>query len=344
MNWTDMTELELKDYVNSNGFANFRGTQVFEGIHGQGKDLKELNTIPKELRSFLANHYNKPKIEKVFESKLDPTKKLLYRLSDGEIVEGVLMSYKHGNSLCISTQVGCKMGCKFCVSTINGKVRDLKPFEMLSQVYAVEEKFNLKISNIILMGSGEPFDNYNNVIRFLRVLHEEKGKNMSYRNMTISTCGLVPEILSLAEEDIPVNIAISLHETNQEKRQAFMPIARKYDLKSLFHALKKYQNKTSKRITLEYTLIKGENDLDRNLEELRELTRDLMVIVNLIPLNPTDHFKGKRPDHGHIRLFNEKLNKLGIKATIRRELGSDIEASCGQLKAGYENGIKGVVE
>lgn len=344
MIWKNLFEKDLETYLVENGFPKYRARQVFEGYHGQGKDLLDIKNIPLALKEFLQEENQGIEIIKVFESKLDPTKKFLYKLGDGEIIEGVYMEYRHGNSLCISTQVGCKMGCSFCVSTLNGKIRDLEPYEMLEQVYRVESHLQTKISNIILMGSGEPLDNYDKVIKFLRLLHDEKGKHMSYRNMTISTCGLVPQILDLSNEGIPVNLAISLHETSQDRRERIMPIARKYDLPSLFEALKKYQERTEKRLTLEYTLIEGENDGNRNVSELVELTKGLMVLVNVIPLNPTDHFGAKRPKKENILSFCNKLNKAGIQATIRRELGSDIQASCGQLKAGYENGIKGVVE
>ncbi|MDD7362945.1 MAG: 23S rRNA (adenine(2503)-C(2))-methyltransferase RlmN [Peptoniphilus sp.] len=334
MHWMEMTPHELKDFVVDLGEKSFRGTQLFEGIHGQRKDLAEMTNIPKSLVEALPEPLESVEIVKRLASKLDETKKYLYRLSDGEIVEGVLMKYRHGYSLCVSTQVGCRMGCKFCVSTLNGLIRNLRPFEMLSQVYAVEARENIHISNIILMGSGEPFDNYDHVLRFLRLLHEPKGQNMSYRNMTISSCGLVDGIKTLAEEGIPVNLAISLHETEQGERKKLMPVAARYDMAQLFDALRYYVDRTGQRITLEYTLIQGQNDGMRNIREFEELTRGLLCHVNLIPLNTTDHFSHTKPGREHILRFQRELSQRGISCTIRRELGSDIQASCGQLKAG----------
>ncbi|MDY3119281.1 MAG: 23S rRNA (adenine(2503)-C(2))-methyltransferase RlmN [Peptoniphilus sp.] len=336
MHWMEMTLEELKEYVTSLGEKSFRGTQLFEGIHGQRKHLDEVSNIPDSLRKVLPSPLHGAKIVKRLASKLDETKKYLYALEDGEIVEGVLMKYHHGYSLCVSTQVGCRMGCSFCVSTLKGRIGDLTPFEMLSQVYAVEAEESVSIGNIILMGSGEPFDNYDNVLRFLRLLHEPKGKNMSYRSMTLSTCGLVDGIQRLARENIPVNLAISLHETEQEARKALMPVAGRYTLDELFQALRAYGDATKQRITLEYTLIKGKNDQPRNIREMKEWTRGLLCHVNLIPLNDTDHFSEHKPSKDHITRFRRELSQAGVSCTIRRELGSDIQASCGQLKAGSE--------
>ncbi|MCD1147112.1 23S rRNA (adenine(2503)-C(2))-methyltransferase RlmN [Peptoniphilus sp. KCTC 25270] len=344
MHWLEMTEKELCEYFKAQNLPSFRGTQVFEGIHGQRKTLEEIQNVPKKIKEILPGALSSVQIEKVFPSKKDDTKKMLYRLEDGELIEGVLMKYKHGHSLCVSTQVGCKMGCRFCASTQNGKIRDLRPFEMLEQIYVVERELGVNISNIILMGSGEPLDNYENVIQFLRVLHDPKGKNLSYRSMTISTCGLVPEILRLAEEQMPVQLAISLHETDQKRREKLMPVAHKHSLSQLFKALREYQEKTKQRVTLEYTMIEGENDQEENLKELIRWTENLNVLINLIPLNPNEHYNGKRPDRNRIYQFQHRLEKNHRNATVRRELGSDINASCGQLKAGYENGIKGVRE
>ena len=269
-------------------------------------------------------------------SKLDETKKYLYEMEDGEIVEGVLMKYHYGYSLCVSTQVGCRMGCSFCVSTLKGRIRDLTPYEMLSQIYAVEGNEEISVGNIILMGSGEPLDNYDDVLRFLKLLHEPKGKNMGYRSMTISTCGLVDGIGRLAKEGLPVNLAISLHETDQSAREALMPVANSYNLDELFSALRDYCDETKQRITLEYTLIQGKNDQPRNIREMKALTKGLSCHVNLIALNDTAHFAEKKPSKEHILRFQRELSQSGVSCTIRRELGSDIQASCGQLKAGSE--------
>ncbi len=344
MHWMELTEPELREYVIKNKYPAFRGTQIFEAIHGQRKSLYEASNIPSKLKDALPKPLSSVKIIKVFESKLDATKKLLYELEDGELIEGVLMEYEHGHSLCVSTQVGCRMGCRFCASTQGGKLRDLTVYEMLSQIYAVEDFFNVNISNIILMGSGEPFDNYDNVMQFLRVLHDPKGKGMSYRNMTISTCGIIPGILKFSQEEIPVTLAISLHQSHQEEREKIMPIAKKYPLDQLMSALKVYQDMTNQRITFEYTVIENVNDGREDVESLKHLLNGLKAHINLIPLNPTDHYREKRPDRDKIYAFQNQLIKEGLNATVRRELGADIDASCGQLRAGYSNGIKGVVK
>lgn len=336
MHWMEMTPEELKTYVAGFGEKSFRATQLFEGMHGQRKALEELSNVPDSLKSSLPAPLRGAKIVKRLASKLDETKKYLYEMEDGEIVEGVLMKYHYGYSLCVSTQVGCRMGCSFCVSTLKGRIRDLTPYEMLSQIYAVEEHEEISVGNIILMGSGEPLDNYDNVLRFLKLLHEPKGKNMSYRSMTISTCGLVDGIGRLAREGLPVNLAVSLHETDQSAREALMPVANSYNLDELFSALRDYCDETKQRITLEYTLIQGKNDQPRNIREMKALTKGLPCHVNLIALNDTAHFAEKKPSKEHILRFQRELSQSGVSCTIRRELGSDIQASCGQLKAGSE--------
>ena len=336
MHWMEMTPEELKAYVAGFGEKSFRATQLFEGIHGQRKALEELSNVPDSSKRSLPAPLRGAKIVKRLASKLDETKKYLYEMEDGEIVEGVLMKYHYGYSLCVSTQVGCRMGCSFCVSTLKGRIRDLTPYEMLSQIYAVEEHEEISVGNIILMGSGEPLDNYDNVLRFLKLLHEPKGKNMSYRSMTISTCGLVDGIGRLAKEGLPVNLAISLHETDQSAREALMPVANSYNLDELFSALRDYCDETKQRITLEYTLIQGKNDQPRNIREMKALTKGLPCHVNLIALNDTAHFAEKKPSKEHILRFQRELSQSGVSCTIRRELGSDIQASCGQLKAGSE--------
>ena len=336
MHWMEMTPEELKAYVAGFGEKSFRATQLFEGIHGQRKALEELSNVPDSLKNTLPAPLRDAKIVKRLASKLDETKKYLYEMEDGEIVEGVLMKYHYGYSLCVSTQVGCRMGCSFCVSTLKGRIRDLTPYEMLSQIYAVEEHEEISVGNIILMGSGEPLDNYDNVLRFLKLLHEPKGKNMSYRSMTISTCGLVDGIGRLAKEGLPVNLAVSLHETDQSAREALMPVANSYNLDELFSALRDYCDETKQRITLEYTLIQRKNDQPRNIREMKALTKGLPCHVNLIALNDTAHFAEKKPPKEHILRFQRELSQSGVSCTIRRELGSDIQASCGQLKAGSE--------
>ncbi|MDO5036882.1 MAG: 23S rRNA (adenine(2503)-C(2))-methyltransferase RlmN [Tissierellia bacterium] len=335
MHWSHMLESELRTYLKDKGYPAYRGTQLFEALHHHHKGKEEITNLPKDLLGDLEDLKEELKIEYVLSSQIDETKKMIYRLWDGEIIEGVLMKYQHGYSLCVSTQVGCLMGCSFCASTVNGKARDLSAYEIASQVYRVEDYFDISISNIILMGSGEPLDNYEAVIRALRLLHEERGQYMSYRNMTLSTCGLVPGILSLAREDLPITLAISLHYTDQELRAHYMPIGKRYPLDELRQALEDYYQKTRQRITIEYTLIEGINDKIEDIKGLEDFVRHFHSHINVIPLNPVDSFAGDRPERRHVEDFAKALQKKGLNATIRRELGRDIAASCGQLKAAY---------
>jgi 23S rRNA (adenine2503-C2)-methyltransferase len=278
---------------------------------------------------------NQLKIFKRFDSKVDNTKKYLFLLEDNNIIEGVAMEYKHGLTACISTQVGCRMDCSFCASTKEGLIRSLTPAEMVSQIYMMEEDLNDKISNIVLMGSGEPLDNYENVIKFLNIIHHEKGHNTSYRNITLSTCGLVPKIYSLADEEMPITLSISLHSPFDEDRRKIMPIGNKYSIDEIMEACRYYNNKTNRRITIEYTLIEGVNDRIADLNELVKILRGISCHVNLIPLNPIKEFSQGRPSRINIERFEKSLAKAGIPVTIRREMGGDINASCGQLRRRY---------
>ncbi len=246
------------------------------------------------------------------------------------------MEYKHGYSQCVSSQVGCRMGCDFCASTKSGLVRNLTAGEMLSQVYEIENKYKIKVSNFILMGSGEPLDNFPEVIRFIKLLHDEKGHNTSYRNITISTCGVADKIYDLADINLPINLAISLHQTNDKDRSNLMPINRRFNLSDLKKSLEYYIEKTNNRITFEYTLIKNQNDGKKNIDELYNFAKDLKCHINLIPLNPIEEFDKKRPSKEEINHFKNELEKKGFNVTIRRELGRDISASCGQLRRKIE--------
>lgn len=330
-----MTEIELREFTENIGSKPYRGTQLFNYFNKQRKlNIHEANILPADLRNRLQDNgkVTQVKIHEVFESSIDETKKLLFKLEDNNIVEGVVMKYKHGYSQCISTQVGCRMGCSFCASTKGGLIRNLTTAEMLNQVYEVEKYFGIKISNIILMGSGEPLDNYDEVIKFLRILHDEKGKNMSFRNMTISTCGLVDKIYKLAEEKLPITLAISLHNINDKNRSEIMPINKKFDLKELLKACKYYSETLKTRITFEYTIIDGFNDRIEDINNLEKNLKNMNCHINLIPLNPIGEFNKKRPSYINVKKFEDALNKAGLNTTIRRELGSDISASCGQLR------------
>lgn len=335
-----MTEEELKALAVEMGEKSFRGTQVFEGIHrGRCKSVLDIQNIPLKLREALASQGDVRKVEiiKEYRSKLDETVKMLYKLFDGNIIEGVLMKYEHGHSLCISTQVGCRMGCSFCASTKEGLVRNLSPYEMAAQVYEVEEKFNVTISNIILMGSGEPLDNYDNVIKFIKIITSPKGKNISIRSITISTSGLADKIYDLADENMKVGLAISLHSSNDEYRREIMPVAKKYSVEEIVKAAKYFTEKNSSRITFEYTVIDGKNNRDEDVRNLKSLFKNIKAHVNLIPLNPVTGFDERKPERKALEEFEKKLINSGINTTIRRTLGADIDASCGQLKIKHLN-------
>lgn len=333
----NLTFKELEKYVLDLGFKKFRGDQIFRAIHSKGvNEIDLLNQLSKEDREKLFENSKIKKLEilECFQSKLDPTKKMLYLLEDKNIIEGVLMKYHHGYTLCVSTQVGCRMGCSFCASTKNGLIRNLEPSEIVSQVYVVEKNFDINISNIVLMGSGEPFDNYDNVINSLRILNDELGKNMSMRNMTISTCGLSNGIVEFANSGIPANLAVSIHSFDDKVRSEIMPINKKYNVKILLKSLRDYYEITNNRISIEYTVIPGINDGQRDIELMKKSLSGINYIVNLIALNPINEYnKGNSKDAA--QLFKQKLEKENINVTLRRELGSDISASCGQLKTHY---------
>ena len=337
MELNSMYEDELRDFFVNKGEKAFRGSQLFTFFHDKKRyDIENSNLSDKAISIIKDEEINKVEIFKKFDSKLDETKKFLFKLKDENLIEGVLMDYKHGYSQCISTQVGCRMGCDFCASTKSGLVRNLSAAEMLGQVYEIEKALNIKVSNFILMGSGEPLDNFSEVIRFIKLLHDEKGHNTSYRNITISTCGMADKIYELADIDIPINLAVSLHQTNDMDRSALMPINKRFNLADLKRALEYYGDKTNNRITFEYTLIKNQNDGKKNIEELYNFAKNMKCHINLIPLNPIDEFDEKRPSKSEIIEFKDKLEKKGFNVTIRRELGRDISASCGQLRRKVE--------
>lgn len=337
MEINSLNELELREKFIGMGEKSFRGNQLFDFFHrDRGIDLDNLTTFPKNLRERLKNEeMASVDILREFSSKIDETKKYLFRFKDSNVVEGVLMKYKYGYSQCISTQVGCKMGCAFCASTKSGFVRNLTPYEMAAQIYRVEEYNNINVSNIILMGSGEPMDNLHNVLKFIELIHHPRGKNLSLRNITISTCGIVPGIRELAEERLPITLSISLHSTNNDDRKKIMPIAQVYSLKELLDSCRYYESLNNSRTTFEYTLIKGENDGEKNADELKVLFEGINAHVNLIPLNPIEGFDGRTPEAKDVEKFKKLLEVRGVHTTVRRELGRDISASCGQLKRSY---------
>lgn len=330
----DMDISELQQFLQSMGQQKFRAKQIFRWIARGASDFDEMSDLSKELRQELKLYavVSGLNIRKKFVSSIDGTTKYLLEMSDGNIIESVLMKYNHGYTACISSQIGCKMGCSFCASTIAGFRRDLTGGEMLEQILAIERDSGIKVGNVVIMGIGEPFDNYDNVLRFLRLVHAPEGLNIGYRHITVSTCGLVPGILRLSDENMQVNLAISLHAPNDHIRQRIMPVGRKYRIDKIIEACKIYTEKTKRRITFEYALIEGVNDSPENAAELASRLRGLLCHVNLIPVNSVKETGFRQSGHRKIDEFAAILTKRGIETTVRRELGSDINAACGQLR------------
>ena len=326
---------ELKIEMEGIGEKAFRAKQVYEWLHVKLVDsFDEMTNLSKSLREKLDSQYRIPLVNMVSRqvSKLDGTNKFLFQLEDGNVVESVLMRYKHGNSVCISSQVGCRMGCKFCASTIGGLERNMLPSEMLGEIYQVQKISGERVSNVVIMGTGEPLDNYDYFVRFIRLLTDENGLNLSQRNVTISTCGIVPNMKRLAEEQFQITLALSLHGSTQEKRKTLMPVANKYELSEVLSACDYYFEKTGRRITFEHSLVHGVNDRDEDAEELIGLLKSRNCHINLIPVNPIKERSFERPTRQAAESFKNKLEKAGVNATIRRELGSDIDGACGQLR------------
>ena len=329
---------ELKEEMLAIGEKAFRSKQIYEWLHVKlADDFDEMTNLSKGLREKLKENYEIRKVKMIDHqiSKVDPTEKFLFELEDGNMVESVLMKYNYGNSVCISSQAGCRMGCRFCASTIGGLVRSLETSEMLRQIYHIQKITEERVSNVVVMGTGEPLDNYDNFIKFIHMLSDEHGLHISQRNLTVSTCGLVPEMLRLAEEKLQITLALSLHAPNDEKRQELMPIARKYTMEEVLNACRIYFEKTGRRITFEYSLVAGMNDSEENARELSGRIRDINCHVNLIPVNPVKERSFQRPTREAAENFKIKLEKCGINVTIRREMGSDIDGACGQLRKSY---------
>ncbi|MDO5724772.1 MAG: 23S rRNA (adenine(2503)-C(2))-methyltransferase RlmN [Tissierellia bacterium] len=329
---------ELSKISESLGEKAYRGKQIFEFIHKHNiNSIDKMNLLPKAFRKKLSEHFEIGKIEiiHILESKLDETKKILYRLPDNNIIEGVIMKYEHGYSLCVSTQVGCKMGCSFCASTKEGLIRNLEVFEICSQLYESERFLGENIGNIVYMGSGEPLDNYDNIIKATKLLHNERGRNLGYRNFTLSTCGILNKMYKLLDEDIPINIAISVHSFDSNRRKKIMPIEKVNSIDDILIFSKKYNELTNNRITFEYTLISGVNDRTEDVKIIKQKLKNIKCIINLISLNPIEEYNGIASSNHDIIRFRDKLKKEGINVTIRRELGQDINASCGQLRRRY---------
>lgn len=327
---------ELAEFVRSIGEKPYRAEQLFTWM-SKGAEIDEMSNLPKSFREKLKEcaEYRLPKIEEKFVSAIDGTVKYLFSLVDGECVESVLMKYEHGNTLCVSSQAGCAMGCKFCASTLNGRVRNLTPSEILGQAAKAAHDSGERVDGIVMMGIGEPLDNYDNVIRFLRLVSHEKGMGIGLRHISLSTCGLVPKIYSLAEEGLPVTLSVSLHAWDDSVRDELMPVNRKYKIAQLLEACRKYFERTGRRVSFEYTLIAGKNDSKEDAAQLARVIRQGMrapTHVNLILLNEVKETGLKTPARQRAREFAAELDRNGVNATIRRKLGSDIDASCGQLR------------
>ena len=337
MNLKSMTQSEIAAVLKELGQPAFRAKQVYTWLHKGVRGYEEMTNIPKALRDLLASNYPiyVPKVVRKQESKKDGTIKYLWELADGNCVETVLMRYHYGNSVCISTEVGCKMGCAFCASTLGGLVRPLEPFEMLDQVLFTQVDSGLPVGHIVLMGIGEPLDNLENVLRFLELVNSEDGMNISMRHISLSTCGLVPKIDELAKHKLQISLAISLHGPNDTIRDTIMPVNKAYPVDVLLEACRRYYDATSRRIHFEYAMINGVNDSEENAKELLRRLKGLPAHVNLIPLNHVEESPLKPSTRSAVMKFQQILEDGGVTATVRRTLGSDIDASCGQLRRKY---------
>ena len=329
---------ELHTFTDGMGEKKYRADQIYSWLHEKMcADWQEMTNLPEALKNTLRERCELVTLKpvEVQTSSLDGTQKYLFMLPDQNVIESVLMRYHHGNSVCISSQVGCRMGCRFCASTIGGKVRDLRPSEMLEQIYRIRRLTGERISNVVVMGTGEPLDNYEALIRFIRLLTDEHGQNISQRNITVSTCGLTEGIRRLSEEKLQITLALSLHAPTQEKRKELMPIAGRYPLNEVIEACREYYEKTGRRLTFEYSLVAGKNDSDRDAADLVRLLEGLACHINLIPVNPVRERTFRQPKREAVLRFKNKLEKSGMNVTIRREMGRDIQGACGQLRRSY---------
>ena len=334
---------ELADYIVSIGEKKFRAAQLYSWMHEKlACSYDEMTNISDKLKKVTKRKYFSIQClepVRVQESQIDGTKKYLFRLYDDNLIESVFMRYHHGNSVCISSQVGCKMGCRFCASTLNGCVRNLEPSEMLDQIYRIQSLTGERVSNIVIMGSGEPMDNYDNVVKFLGLINSDKGLNISQRNITVSTCGLVPRIKQLAELKLQITLAISLHAPNDELRKTMMPIAYTYSIEQIMDACRYYLSQTARRISFEYSLVKGVNDSSECARQLIKLVHGMNCHINLIPVNPIKERDYEQSEKNSIHNFKEILEKAGVNVTIRREMGRDIDGACGQLRQNHIEGM-----
>ena len=334
---TDILNFDLKELgrlVTGMGEPAFRAKQIMSWLYKPVDSFQDMTNLPGGLIKRLEEtcFIYRLRTERKLCSASDGTIKYLFKLNDGEFVESVFMRYRHGNTVCISTQVGCRMGCRFCASTLNGKVRDLVPSEMLGQVDMIEKDTGEKVSNVVLMGMGEPLDNYSNVLKFIRIINMPEGRNMGMRHISLSTCGLVDKMKELMAENLQINLSVSLHAPNDEIRKQLMPVANKWGMKELLDTCREYAEVTGRRVHFEYTVVSGVNDSEKDARELATRLRGMLCHVNLIPVNPVKERKYGAPDKKSVQFFCKVLNNEGICATIRRTLGEDVDASCGQLR------------
>ena len=331
---------ELKQFAEDAGEKPFRGTQVYEWLHKKlAGSADEMTNVPKAFKEKLSEAYDLYNLQvvRVLKDEEDGTCKFLFETVDGNVIESVLMKYEHGFSVCISSQVGCRMGCSFCASTIGGRIRDLTAGEMLEQIYAISKYENIRVSNVVVMGTGEPFDNFEQFNRFFLMITDKDGLNISGRNITVSTCGIVEKIRELADKEYSLTLAISLHAPNDELRKKIMPVANRYKIADIISACDYFFEKTGRRVTFEYSLIEDVNDSTENAKELAALIKGRNAHVNLIPVNPVKERDYRRSNEARVSAFKKLLEKNGINATIRRGMGKNIDAACGQLRRSYIN-------
>ena len=334
----ELTKEELSLRLKAMGEPSYRSSQIYDWVHKKHvSEFDSMTNLSKKTRERLSEDFYITKLRavSVLRSELDETRKYILALGDGNVIEAVLMRYSYGNSVCISSQVGCRMGCRFCASTLGGLVRNLSAAEMLSEVYAIEDDTGERVSHIVIMGSGEPLDNYDEVVRFLRMVSDGDGINISQRNITLSTCGIVPRIYELSKLRLQITLALSLHASTQEKRMNTMPIAKAYELSEVLKACRHYIRETGRRLTLEYALAKGVNDSMEDADLLSSIAKDLGAHINLIPVNPVEECGFSEPSRENLIRFRERLEKAGANVTVRREMGRDIDSACGQLRRRY---------
>ncbi len=334
----DLTREEFEDYFLSIGEKKFKALQVYEWLYQKREfDIDNFSNIKKEIRDKLKNSFSNHFITIETKEEDVDTKKYLFRLEDNNFIEAVVMHHDYGNSVCVSSQVGCNMSCAFCESGRQKKIRNLEAYEIVEQILAIEKDLGIRISSVVIMGIGEPLDNYDNIMRFIKIINDSKGIQIGARHITLSTCGLVPKIYLLSKLPIQINLAISLHAPNDLLRNQLMPVNKVYNIKELMQAIKDYLQVSSRRVTIEYVMLMSVNDSLKEAQELGDLLKGLNVYVNLIPYNETNHLEYKRSSKNRIMAFYDRLKKLGINCTIRREFGSNIKAACGQLRGSMKD-------